>query len=114
MANLKITPVKCEVNTLTKIEAASASTEGMEFKLPRTSDEYVIVLAQNTDTANAHTFTMKAPTNGSYCASDSDETISLDSGETAIFRFESARFANNDGTVNCVADNAAVKVAVIY
>lgn len=113
MANSKITPVKCEVNTLTKIEPIAASTEGMEFKLPRTSDEYVVALVQNTDTA-AHTFTVKAPANGSYCASDSDETISLASGETAIFRFESARFANNDGTVVCLADNAKIVVAVIY
>ena len=113
MANVKITPVKCEVNTLTKIEVVSASTEAMEFKMPRASDEYVIVLAKNTDNSE-HTFTMKAPTNGSYCAADSDETISLASGETAIFRFESARFANNDGTVVCVADNTTVKVAVIY
>lgn len=114
MANTKITPVKGEINKLTKIATVAASTEGMEFKLPRTSDEYVVVLAQNTDTANAHSFTVKAPTKGSYCASDSDETISLAAGETAIFRFESARFANNDGTVVCLADNAKIAVAVIY
>lgn len=114
MANLTITPVKCEVNKLTKISAVASSTEDMEFKLPRCSDEYIVMLAQNGDTENAHSFTVKAPTNGSYCASDTDEVIQLESGETAIFRFESARFANNDGTVACVADNAAVKVAVIY
>lgn len=113
MANVKITPVKGEVNTLTKIELVDASTEGMEFKMPRVSDEYVVVLVVNTDNSE-HTFTMKAPTNGSYCAADSDETISLASGEAAIFRFESARFANNDGTVVCVADNTMVKVTVIY
>lgn len=114
MANLQITPVKGEINTLTKIVTVAASTEGMEFKLPRTSDEYVVVLAQNTDTDNAHTFTVKAPAKGSYCAAGSDETISLASGETAIFRFESARFANNDGTVVCLADNAKIAVAVVY
>lgn len=113
MANVQITPVKGEINTLTKFEAVASSTEGMEFKLPRTSDEYVVVLAQNTDTA-AHTFTVKAPTKGSYCASGSDETVSLNAGELVMFRFESARFANNDGTVACVSDNEKVKVAVIY
>lgn len=114
MANLQITPVKGEINTLTKFKAVASSTAGMEFKLPRTSDEYVVILVQNTDSDNAHTFTVKAPTNGSYCAAGSDETVSLNGGELAMFRFESARFANNDGTVVCVADNAKVTVAVIY
>ncbi len=114
MANLQINPVKGEINTLIKFKAVASSTEGMEFKLPRTSDEYVVILAENTDSANAHTFTVKAPANGSYCAAGSDETVSLTAGETVMFRFESARFANNDGTVVCVADNAKVVVAVIY
>lgn len=111
---MTITPIKCEVNKLTKISAVASDTEGMEFKLPRSSDEYIVMLVQNGDAGAAHNFTVKAPEDGSYCASDSDEVIQLESGETAIFRFESARFANNDGTVACVSDNAAIKVAVIY
>ena len=114
MAVLKITPVKGEINTITKFESVASSTEGMEFNQPRASDEYVVVLVQNTDSANAHGFTVKAPTNGSYCASGSDETLQLEAGESAMFRFESARWANNDGTVNCVSDDAKIHVAVIY
>lgn len=111
---MTITPVKCEVNKLTKLSAVASDTKGMEFTLPRCSDEYIVVLVQNSDAAAAHGFTVKAPENGSYCAADSDETIQLAAGETAIFRFESARFADNNGKIACVSDNAAVKVAVIY
>ena len=115
MAVKEMTPVKGELNRITPItlEAASDAASGMVFTLPRMSDEYVIVLVHNTANA-AHDFTIKKPTNGSYFASASDETRNLAAGELAIFRFESAKWANNDGTINCVPANGAVKAAVLY
>lgn len=115
MAVKEITPVKGELNKITPItmEAANDTTTGMVFTLPRTTDEYVVVLVHNTASA-AQDFTIKKPTNGSYFASASDETHNLAAGEIAIFRFESAKWANNDGTINCVPANVAVKAAVVY
>lgn len=116
MAVKVMTPVKGEVNKITDFafEAASAVADGLQVTLPKTSDEYVVVLVQNTDAANAHNFTVKAPTKGSYAASDSDETKSVAAGAFAIFRFESARWANNDGTMLFKPDNVAVKAVVLY
>ncbi len=116
MAVKVMTPVKGEVNKITSFafEAATTAKDGLQVTLPRATDEYVVVLVHNTDAANAYDFTVKAPTKGSYAASDSDETHNVAAGAFAIFRFESARWANNDGTMLFVPANAAVKAAVLY
>lgn len=115
MAVMNMTPVKGELNKVTPFafETASAPADGFQFKLPRMSDEYVVVLVQNTGTG-AGTFTVKKPTKGSYFAAASDETFNLAAGEFGIFRFESAKWANNDGTIHCVPGAATVKAVVLY
>lgn len=115
MAVMEMTPVKGVLNKVTKFafEAASAPADGFRFKLPRMTDEYVIVLVQNAGTG-AGTFTVKKPTKGSYFASASDEVHELAAGEFGIFRFESAKWANNDGTIHCVPSAATVKAVVLY
>jgi hypothetical protein len=115
MAVTNMNPVKGNLNKITPFafEAASSAADGFAFKLPRATDEYVIVLVQNTG-SGAGTFTVKKPTRGSYFASASDETHSLAAGEFAIFRFESAKWANNDGTILCVPGATTVKAVVLY
>lgn len=115
MAVKELEPVKAAVNALTKIElvAATSATDGFTFKLPRVSDEYVVVIIENTDSA-AKTVSIKAPTDGNYAAVSSDLTESLAAGEKRIFKLESARYANRDGSVNIVPAATTVKVAVLY
>ena len=114
MAVKEMTPVKGELNKITPVvfDAATTASDGMQFKLPRVSDEYVIVLVHNTGTG-AGKFTVKKPTKGSYFASASDCEHSLAAGEIAFFRLESAKWANNDGTILCVPESTAVKAAVL-
>lgn len=116
MAVKVMTPVKSDVNKITEFafEAATVASDGLQFALPRASDEYVVVLVQNTDTTNAHDFTVKAPTKGTYAAADSDETHKMAAGGFAIFRFESARWVDKDGTILFVPANVAVKAVVLY
>lgn len=115
MAVKVMTPVKGELNKITEFafEAASSTTEGFEFTLPRTTDEYVVVLVQNTG-SGAGTISVKKPTDGSYYAAASDESHSLEAGEFAIFRFESAKWANKDGKITLVPSATTVKAAVLY
>lgn len=115
MAVKEMTPVKGNVNEITKFafETATKAADGFVFKRPRVTDEYLVIVVTNTDTA-AQTIALKAPTNGSYAAASSDETLSLEAGEYAVIRIESARYANNDGTVTLVPSNVAVKAAVLY
>ena len=116
MAVKNMTPVKGNLNKITEFsfEAAAVASDGLSFVLPKMSDEYVIVLLQNTDAAAAHNVSIKAPVNGSYFAADTDETHQLSAGGNAIFRFESARWANRDGSITIVPENAAVKATVLY
>lgn len=115
MAVKTLTPVKGELNKFTEFafEAATSTTEGCVFTLPRTTDEYIVVLAQNTG-SGAATVSVKKPTDGSYYAAASDESHSLDAGEFAILRFESAKWANKDGTITIVPSATTLKVAVLY
>ena len=108
------TPVKCEVNKITKVtfEAATTAKDGIKFILPD-ADESLVVLVQNTSDSKS-TITLKAPTNGSYAATTSDEVLELEAGDSAIIRIESAKFANNDGSVVLVPSALTVKAAVLY
>lgn len=116
MAEKEITPVKAAVNALTKIvlETATSASAGFSFKMPRVSDEYVVVIVENTETSAAKKVTVKAPTNGGYAAVSSDLVESLAAGEKRVFRLESARYANKDGSVKIVPEATTVKVGVIY
>lgn len=115
MAVKDMTPVKSNVNEITKFafEAADVATDGLRFKLPKVTEEYLVVIVANTGTS-AYDVALKAPTAGSYAAASSDQVLELGAGEHAIIRIESARYANNDGTVVLVPENVAVKAAVLY
>lgn len=115
MAVKVMTPVKGELNKVTTFafEAADSAADGFKFTLPRMSDEYILVLVHNTGNG-ADTFTVKKPTKGSYYASASDKTHQLAAGAFGVFRFESAKWANNDGTILCVPGAVTVKAAVLY
>lgn len=113
MAKKTIENQKAEFNKITKISPVAATTaaDGFEINLSE-SDEYTVFFAENTGTA-AGTIKVKAPTSGSYAATDTDLSKSLAAGEKAVIRIESARFANNDGTVIIIPSSTDIKVAAI-
>ena len=115
MATVEITPVKGNVNEITKFafQAATTAKDGLVFKRPRVTEEYLVIIVTNTSDAE-QSISLKAPTNGGYAAASDDVTLSLAAGEYAVIRLESARYSNNDGTVKLVPSNAAVKAAVLY
>ncbi len=115
MAVKTMTPVKGNLNEITSFafEAATSTTDGFVFTKPRVTDESIVVVAHNGHSAAAKLI-VKAPTNGSYYAAGGDEELSLAAGAYAIFRFESAKWANNDGTITIIPENLALKAAVLY
>lgn len=115
MAVKEMTPVKGNVNEITKFsfEAATVANDGLVFKLPKVTEEYLVVIATNTGSA-AYDVALKAPEKGFYAAATSDKVLNLSAGEYAVIRIESARYANTDGTVKIVPGNVAVKAAVLY
>ena len=115
MAVKEVTPVKGEVNQITKFAftAATTTSDGFVFKMPKMTEEYVVIVVQNSGSSAAK-LTLKKPETGSYAASGSDEELQLAGGEFAQVRIESARFANNDGTVTLTGSTADIKIAVLY
>jgi|GEM_PF-2473652 len=116
MAVTSLTPTKGAFNTITEFAftAATTAADGIEFTLPKASDEYVTIIATNTSADTAYDITLKKPTAGSYAAAGADLVHELAAGEFAVIRIESARFANTNGKVKLVPENAAVTVAVLY
>ncbi len=115
MAVKELTPVKGVLNKITEFEfeAATAAGDGCVFTLPKTTDEYVVVLLYNSGGSN-YNVTVKKPVKGSYAAAGGDEVHELAAGEFAVLRFESAKWAENDGSIKIVPANVAVKMAVLY
>lgn len=113
MAKKTMTPVKAGYNAITKVayETAAVANDGFELKL-KSTDELTVILVTNSDTA-AKTITVKAPTKGSYAAASSDLSLSLAAGDTAVIRLESAKYANNDGTVLLIPEATTVKAVVV-
>lgn len=115
MAVKELIPVKGNLNKLTgfAFEAAENASDGFQVKLPRSADQYVIVLVQNTGDKDAD-FTVKKPVKGSYYAACCDAVHSVSAGGFSIFRFENAKWANRDSTMQFIPENTAVKAAVLY
>lgn len=115
MAVKELTGVKAPYNEATSIafEVATAADDGFKYKL-QGSDEYTLFVVQNAHASAAKTITVKAPTNGGYAATDTDLVKSISAGEFAVIRVESARFANNDGTIKLIPESTDVEVVAIY
>lgn len=118
MAVKDIIPQKVDFNSIKNItfEAATVAGDGCKFIVPRdiAGSEYLTILAQNTGTA-AYDVSVKAPTNGSYAAADSNLTLAdVPANGIVAIRVETAKFANNDGSIILIPENVGVKFAVIY
>lgn len=118
MAVKEITPQKIEFNSMKAVsfEAATAAADGCSFKIPRefAGGEYLTILAQNSGEA-AYDVSVKCPSNGSYAAATENLKLAdVAAGGIVAIRVETARFANNDGSIVLIPENVAVKFAVIY
>ncbi len=115
MAVKVMTPKSTGVNSITEFvfEAATTASDGLKFTVPQ-SDERVMILIANVSTTTAYDITIKKPTTGGYAAADADEKVELGAGEFAVIKIETAKFANNDGTVLLIPEHADVKAVVLY
>ena len=114
MAYKELTPVKRNVNTFTMYElvSSSGSQGGFTLKAPRTSDENILIIAQNSGSGKV-TLTIKKPETGSYAAACEDLSYELDTLDTGIFTFESAKWANRDGSINIAVSSTMLQLAAM-
>lgn len=118
MAVKDITPQKVDFNSIKNItlEVATAAEDGCKFIVPKdiAGSEYLTIIAQNTGAA-AYDVYVKAPANGGYAAADSDLILAdVPANGIVAIRVETAKYANNDGSIIVASENVAVKFAVIY
>lgn len=96
---------------LTAVDA----TAGIKFDVKNYSNERLYLIFKNTEASTAKDVVIKKPTNGGYAAADADLTISsLAAGGVAGAWVETAKYANQDGTIVCTGGSANVKAVAIY
>lgn len=104
-------------NTIKSLESdltAVDATDGIKFNVKRYSNERFYILFKNTEASTAKDIKVLKPTNGGYAAADTDLSVSLAAGGVGGAWVETARYANNDGTIVCAGGSANVKAVIIY
>lgn len=78
-------------------------------------DEDVIIVAYNSSADAAYDLRVNAPANPNYAGKDvADIVEELAAGNIALVNVESAKYVDNTGKINIVAENAAIKLAIFY
>ncbi len=103
-------------NTLKSLESdlTAMTSDGIVFDVKGLSNERAYIIFKNGGNAAVTTKVLK-PTNGGYAAADADLTISsLAAGGVAGAWVETAKYANQDGTIVGTGGSANVKAVAIY
>lgn len=102
--------VKAIASNLVAVDA----TDGIKFDCKNYPNERILFIVVNTEAANAKDVTLCKPTTGSYAAADADVKLEdLAAGAEAVIFAETARFANNDGSIIIKGESANVKAVAI-
>lgn len=116
MAVKEGTFLKCNYNELKAVVLdAVDATDGIKFSKPvgGYSDEDLILVIKNDNTSEAKNVKVIAPTDGSYAAADTDLVLSVPAEGIAVARIESAKYANNDGSILVKGDSADIKIQAV-
>lgn len=113
-ANLNTNKLTAEFNNI-KVGTFTTldGSDGGVFNVTN-ADAETLILIQNTDSSNAETVTIKAPTNPCMGAGSGfpDKAVSVAKSSIAACMIESARYMNADGTIK-ITGSADVKVLVV-
>lgn len=111
----KVVTLKNSGKSLESDLTAVDATAGIVFNVKNYSNERLFLIFKNTEASTAKDVVIKKPTNGGYAAADTDLTISsLAAGGVAGAWVETAKYANQDGTIVCTGGSANVKAVAIY
>lgn len=78
-------------------------------------DEDVVIVAINTSADTAYDVRVNAPANPNYAGKDVNDIVEeLAFGNVAIINVESAKYVDQTGKINIVAEHADVKLAIFY
>lgn len=110
VATGKVVKMRNEIKSL-ETDLTAMTSDGIKFDVKNLSNERAYIIFKNTGSAAKDVKVLK-PTNGGYAATDADLTLSLAVGVGAAW-VETAKYANQDGTITCTG-GTDVKAVVIY
>lgn len=109
----KFVTLNNEIKAIADSLVAVNATDGIVFDCKKYPNDRLMFIFDNTESSTAKDVKIKAPTNGGYAADDADITLSLAAGSRAVAFVETARYANNDGTIVCAGGSANVKAVAV-
>lgn len=98
-----------DIKSIASDLVAVDTTDGIKFDCKKYPNERILFIISNTD-ASAKDVKILKPTTGGYAATDKDLELNLEAGEQAIAFVESAKYANNDGSIVLAGESENVKV----
>lgn len=110
----KFVKVSNEIKSVASDLVAVNATDGIVFDCRNYENERVMFLVKNTEASTAKSVTVCKPINGGYAATDTDLTLaSVEAGGEAVIWVETAKYANNDGSIVIKGGSANVKVVAV-
>lgn len=101
-------------NSITDKALVACGLGGNTYTL-QARDEDVIIVAYNSSADTAYDLRVNAPGNPNYAGKDvADIVEELAAGNVGIINVESAKYVDETGKINIVAENAAIKLAIFY
>lgn len=89
-------------------------TDGIRFDCKNYPNERLMFLVKNTEASEAKDITVVKPSNGGYAAADEDIDLEdLAAGNEAVIWVETAKYANNDGSIVLKGGSANVKAVAV-
>ena len=113
VATGKFLKVSNEIKAIATDLVAADASAGIKFDCRSYANERVMFIAKNEEASTAKAVTVCKPTNGGYAASDEDLTLNLAAGTEAVIWVETAKYANNDGSIIIKGGSANVKVVAV-
>lgn len=100
-------------NAIKSLESdlTAMTSDGIVFDVKGLSNERAYIIFKNGGSGAVTTKVLK-PTNGGYAAADADLSVSLAAGVGGAW-VETAKYANQDGTIVCTG-STDVKAVVLY
>lgn len=99
-----------DIKSITSDLVAVNATDGIKFDCKKYPNERIMFIISNEEASAAKDVKILKPATGGYAATDEDLVLSLAAGAQAVAFVESAKYANNDGSIVLAGGSTNIKV----
>lgn len=98
----------------TDLVALTSTTDGIVFDCKKYANDRLMFIIMNSHATAAKDAKILKPSNGGYAAEDTDLTIDdIAAGAYAVAYVETARYANNNGTIVITGESTDIKAVAV-